>query len=145
MNENQQKSHCEGEEAPDWESIAKYKAAELANYIKRNKDAMQNAFSDGRAQVLTGILPILDSIVEAARTVQNPSDRQGIEILQRKFESMLVGFGLEEIPVKVGDAFDPRIHYCACASETTKNTVLEVWQKGFKYAGQVVRPATVKI
>jgi len=129
----------------DWESIAKYKAAELDNYIRRQKDAVQNAYNEGRSRVIMEIVPILDSIYEAVRTVLNPSDRQGIEMLQRKFEAVLVHLGMEEIPVKVGDPFDPHIHNCAMADPNTQNKIVEVWQKGYRYAGRVVRPATVKI
>jgi len=55
-------------EEPDWKSIAQYKAAELENYIKRQRDAVQNAFNDGRIHVLLSILPIGDSLSEAMKT-----------------------------------------------------------------------------
>jgi molecular chaperone GrpE len=139
-------------ESIDWEKTAKYKAAELENYIKRHKDAVSNAFTDGRAHVISCILPILDSLNEAVKTARKEKEwgntelfRQGLEVLQRKFESILETLGVEEISVKKGDPYDPYIHNCASAREHTNNTVVEVWQKGFKFAGKVIRPVTVKI
>jgi molecular chaperone GrpE len=153
--EKEKEVHNESSPDPtpiDWEKTAKYKAAELDNYIKRHKDAVANAFTDGRAYVISGILPILDSINEAVKTVHNEHEhagsesfRQGLEILQRKFQSILESMGVEEIPVKKGDPYDPYIHNCALTSENTANKIVEVWQKGFKYAGRIIRPATVKI
>ena len=134
-----------GTEAINWENIAKYKAAELDNYIKRTKDAIQNAFNDGRTHVLMTILPISDSLGEAIKSVQNPDDKKGLEILTRKFDEILQGLGLEEIPVKVGDIFDPYIHACITSPSDNNNKILEVWQKGYKFAGRVIRPATVRI
>ena len=129
----------------DWESIAKYKAAELENYIKRTKDAIANAFNDGRTHVLMTMLPLGDSLGEAIKTVKNPDDQKGLEILVRKFDAVLESLGMEEIPVAAGDTFDPYIHSCIAPAQDGNNKVLEVWQKGYKFAGRVIRPATVKI
>jgi|GEM_PF-1833433 len=129
----------------NWEEVAKYKAAELDNYIKRTKDAIGNAFNDGRAQVLVQILPLLDALVEAQKTVQTAADKEGLEILVRKFEETLVRLGMEVIPVKKGDKFDPYIHSCMSAAADNNEKILEVYQKGYRFAGRVVRPALVKI
>jgi len=133
-------------ETPDWESIARYKAAELENYIKRTKDSVQTAFNDGKAHVMMMILPLTDSLTEALKTVKADADRKGIEILARKFDGILKGLGLEEIPVKAGDQFDPFIHQSINqASEGAKNKIVEVYTKGYKFAGKTIRPATVRI
>ena len=136
-------------EPTDWETFAKYKAAELENYIKRTRDSVQNAFNDGRIQVLSNILPLGDTLAEAIKTGEgsggNAPIQEGLEILMRKFDDTLQRLGVEEIPVKPGDAFDPYIHSCVSAAADSNNKVLEVWQKGYKFAGRVIRPATVKI
>ena len=144
--DSEQKKEPEIVEAPNWESIAKYKAAELDNYIKRNKDATLNAFNDGKSHVVMKVLPLTDSLNEALKTIKSEADRQGIEILSRKFDTILTGLGLEEIPVKAGDNFDPFIHQSISqAQEGGKNKILEVYNKGYKFAGKVIRPATVRI
>jgi len=137
--------HAKPQEPLDWESIAKYKAAELENYIKRTKDSVSAAFDDGRRHAILSILPIGDTLAEAARTVKNPDDKKGIEMLAKKFDATLAGLGLEEIAVKKGDKFDPHIHSSINQSETGDPSVTEVLQKGYKFAGRVIRPAMVKI
>lgn len=133
-------------DAPNWESIAKYKAAELENYIKRTKDSVQSAFNDGKTHVVMQILPLGDSLIEAQKTIKSEADRKGIEILSRKFESLLTQMGLEEIKVSVGDTFDPFIHQSITQAESgSKNKIVEVYNKGYKFAGKVIRPATVRI
>ena len=145
MTENESQTNEEDTQKVDWEKIAKYKAAELDNYIKRQKDAVGNAFNDGRTHAITSILPVLDSISDAVKIVKDENDLAGIKILERKFAGILAGMGLEEIVTKKGDPFDPYIHTCVAAGENTENLVLEVWQKGYKFAGRVIRPVTVKI
>ena len=154
----EKKSTLKKEEAEpiDWESVAKYKAAELENYIKRQKDAVSNAFNEGRGQVLAAVLPVLDNFSDALKMAKpkpdgeaahqcNESLRTGIEMLKRKFEGILMGLGMEEIPTGRGDPFDPYIHQCVAAGENTDNKVKEIWQKGYRFAGRVIRPVTVKI
>jgi len=138
-------AHGAHHEPPDWENIAKYKAAELDNYIKRTKDAVQNAFNDGRIHVLMTILPIGDSLGEALKTVQNKDDRKGLEILLSKFEGTLTALGMEELPVKIGDAFDPHIHQSITECECGENKIAEIYQKGYKFAGRIIRPAMVRV
>lgn len=142
--EHEKKAHEPAPEPINWENIAKYKAAELENYIKRNRDSVQNAFNDGRQNVIMGILPFGDALAEALRTVKDES-ATGIQILIRKFESFLRDLGLEEISVKHGDPFDPYVHSCIGESGTGENKVIDVLQKGYKFAGRVIRPAMVKI
>ena len=56
------------------------------------------------------ILPVLDSLTEALKVITGDENREGIEILRRKFESILVSIGLEEIDAKCGTKFDPHVH-----------------------------------
>jgi molecular chaperone GrpE len=151
MSEEKEKEKEKPEKpAVDWESIAKYKAAELENYIKRNKESVQNSFNDGRQNVIMAILPFGDNIDEAIRiakgAINDPNDAgvvAGLEVLGRKFGAIIENLGVETIPVKAGDKFDPYIHSSISAGEGTK--IQEVYQKGYRFAGRVIRPATVRI
>lgn len=145
MEENENKEKEVAQSAPDWENIAKYQAAELANYIKRNKDAVQNAFNDGRASVLNAFLPVLDALGDGVKTIKDASDKEGVEIILRKFEKILLDVGFEEIPCKKGDEFDPYIHTCISNNGDADTKITKVWQKGYRFNGRVVRPATVSI
>jgi molecular chaperone GrpE len=147
MDENEIKEKHQETKEPkiDWEGIAKYKAAELENYIKRHKDSVQNSYNDGRTSILLNFLPLGDSLSEAIRTIKDENDRIGVQILTRKFESILIGFGVEIIDVKIGDKFDPYIHQCVSTADDTKNKITEILGAGYKFSGRVVRPAIVRI
>jgi len=130
----------------DWQSVAKYKAAELENYIKRTRDAVNNAFNDGRAQVMVSIIPIADSLCEAIKGLGASKEViAGITILKKKVDDILKSIGLEEMNVKVGDNFDPYKHSCVQAAKDGATKITSICQKGYIFAGKVVRPAIVML
>ena len=124
-------------------TTAKYYKAELENFKKRNEHLASSMYQDGRIHVIISMLPILDSMNDALRTVSDP---EGIEIVVRKFNQVLTDLGIEEIPTDV--PFDPRIHDAVAVQKSEDkppDTILEVWQKGYRVAGKVIRPATVQV
>lgn len=133
--------------AEDNLNLAKYHKAELDNFRKRNAEVSQKAYADGRETVIVQILPLMDALGEALKTVETEHDRQGIEILIRKFGAALISFGVEVIDT-TDVSFDPRMHN-AVAVETRKGVkpdmVIEEWQRGYTLNGRVIRPATVKV
>jgi len=132
-------------QAADNLNLAKYHAAELENFRKRNMESAHKAFNDGRERVLLQILPIMDALYEAMKTVETEHDRAGIEILIRKFTQTLTTNGVEEIG-KVGEEFNPHMHEAVAVAAAEKcGIVLEVWQSGYIMNGKVIRPATVKV
>ena len=134
-------------QAEDNLNLAKYQKAEFENYKKRHAENTASAFVDGKMYAIINVLPLLDNLAEALKSIQNPADREGMEILYRKFESILSGMGLEEIKA-VGEVFSPHLHNCISRdAETGKpsNTVTQEWQKGYKFAGKVIRPTTVSV
>jgi len=125
------------EQKPDFEYLAKYYKAEFDNFRKRNQDNAMNAYRDARADTVLAILPVIDSIYEAAK-----HGSPGIEIVIRKFEKILEELGIEEIQTKPNDDFDPHLHN-AVAGEGDK--IKEVWQRGYKYNNKILRPTTVLV
>ena len=129
-------------------TLAKYQKAELENYKKRHAGAVENAFTDGKAFVIISILPIIDSLTEALKIITTPKEREGIEMLGRKFTGILTDIGVEEIKTEIGAKFDPYVHYAAAtepADGKESGIIVQVWQKGYKLSGKVLRPATVKV
>ena len=67
-------------------------------------------------------------------------------IFQRLFDT-LKKLGLEPIDSK-GLPFDPHMHHAVEKQETedvTGDTVLEEYQRGYNFKGQLLRPAMVKV
>ena len=134
--------------AEDNLNIAKYQKAEFENYKKRERAGAESAFSEGRAFAVVSFLPVFDALAEAMKVIQSDDDRKGLEMLQRKFDDILKMFGVTEVDAKPGDKFDPYIHNSVAAAAQEgqpSGTVLEVWQKGYKLDGKIIRAASVKV
>jgi len=139
--EEKEEKVCECEERL---KLAQFYKAEFENFKKRNHDSAQKAFSDGKEIAILQILPIGDSLQEALKSVETQNDREGIEILIRKFSQVLFGLGVEEIPT-VGEKFDPKVHNAIAVKDGKPDKVVEEFQKGYKMAGRLVRPAMVAV
>ena len=62
-------------------------------------------------------------------------------------KALLPTLGLEEIPA-AEQPFDPEMHHAVMredADGVEPDTVTEVFQKGYRYGGRVLRPAMVKV
>lgn len=129
-------------------NLAKYQKAEFENYKKRNAQLVENSFSDGKVFAVMSILPVLDSYGEALRLVTNLADKQGFDMLRRKFEAQLATLGVEEITTTVGEKFSYDFHNAIAAEKVEgkeSGTIAQVWQKGYKMNGKVIRPASVTV
>ncbi|MCL2587103.1 MAG: nucleotide exchange factor GrpE [Firmicutes bacterium] len=123
--------------------LAQFYKAEFENFKKRNADAVNKAYVDGKEVAVLQILPIGDSLQEALRTCEH--DREGIEVLIRKFAQILGGLGVEEI-VSIGQPFDPAVHHAIAVEEgEAPDIVIAEFQKGYKMGGKLLRAAMVKV
>jgi len=128
-------------------NLAKYHKAEFENFKKRNQEATQNSYRDGKEVAIIQFLPMIDTLQEALKSVETENDRQGIEILIRKFGQTLTSLGVETIE-SLGQPFDPNLHNAVAVEEVEgkpSDIVIEEWQKGYKLNGRIVRPSTVKV
>lgn len=124
-------------------------AAEYDNYRKRTERDKVLIYADATANAVSAILPIADSLELARKAFSNaPKEYQrGLELvinqLQSSFEKLGVGaFGF------VGDIFNPDIHNAIVHVEDEsvgENTIVEVFQKGYKLNDKIVRHAMVKV
>lgn len=133
--------------AEDNLNLAKYHKAEFENYKKRNAESSIASYNDGKASVIMQILPLHDSLIEGLKTVETDKDKEGIEILIRKFSQILTVLGVEEIKT-VGESFDPRVHNAIAAEVTAgvpPDMVTQELQRGYKLGGKMIREALVKV
>lgn len=118
--------------------------AEYANYrkrVERDREAFKDA---GVAAVLGELLPVLDDISRA----RVHDDLNGtFKVVAENVESVVARLGLESFGDE-GDAFDPTMHD-AIAHESRDGveqpTCVVVHQRGFRFAGRVMRPALVTV
>ena len=118
--------------------------AEYANYrkrVERDREAARDVTIGG---VLTELLPILDD-VERAR--EHGELEGAFKSVGESLEATCAKLGLEMYG-EAGESFDPAIHE-ALTSETREGldgpVVTSVYQRGYRHAGRVLRPARVAV
>ena len=127
-------------------------AAEFDNYRKRSIRERQEAGSRAQTEVVQGLIEVLDDIMRFAHldpaTVDSTTVVQGVAMVERKIMKTLSGHGLELIE-PMGRPFDPAFHEAVAtepaASEDEDHLVARVYQPGYLFRGQLVRPARVVV
>ena len=127
-------------------------AAEYDNYRKRSVRERQEASQRGQADMLRGLLDALDDLTRFAHVDPATTDTKtvvdGVAMVERKMLKTLTGIGLEVIN-PVDQTFDPS-HMEAVATEPAlsredDHVVAKVYQQGYLFNGQLLRPARVVV
>jgi len=122
--------------------------AEFDNARKRAAREQQEFREFAAADVIKGILPILDSFERALKAGGEAGDfRSGIELIYRQFQDALQKIGVQAIAA-VGQPFDPRVHEAIEMVDTTDvpdHQVFDELQRGYKYKERLLRPAMVRV
>jgi molecular chaperone GrpE len=123
--------------------------AEFDNARKRAAREQQDFREFAAADVIKGIIPILDSFELALKTRAGETGefRTGVELIYRQFQDALQKMGVQPIPV-VGQMFDPKVHEAIEMVDTTQvadHHVLDELQRGYKYKERLLRPAMVRV
>lgn len=145
----------EGAETPGTEQLLaeaadKYLrlAAEYDNYRKRTAKEKESIWSEAKAQTVAAFLPVFDNLERALK--QETADEayaKGVQMTMTQLKTVLEKLGVEEIPAQ-GESFDPNVHNAVMHMEDEaleENTVVEVFQAGFKMGEKVIRHAMVKV
>jgi molecular chaperone GrpE len=138
---------------PDWEDLAKRKAAELENFRKQAAVRVQKASRDGMKRVAAEILPALDDFERAlAHAEAEESDEEhtltrGIRLVQEQLLAALRRAGIESFSPQ-GEPFDPHLHEAVATTPVegaASGTVVEVYQAGYRLGDDVLRAAKVVV
>jgi molecular chaperone GrpE len=118
--------------------------AEYVNYRKRVERDRVAVREQAIAGVLTDLLPVLDGI-EKAR--EHDELVGAFKSVGESLEATLGKLGLERYGA-VGDPFDPNVHEALThvpSADVEEESVLEVYQPGYRIGERVVRPARVVV
>ena len=121
--------------------------AEYANYKRRTEQEKAQLGSFVKAETLKALLPALDNLERAVAAPSGDEYKKGVDMTIRQLQELLASQGLEAIDAQ-GAPFDPEIHHAVMredADGVEPDTVTEMFQKGYKVDGRVVRPAMVKV
>jgi len=126
--------------------------ADFSNYKKRVDRDQETSKNSYKADVLKKFLPVLDDLELAYQ--HRPEDgeaaswAEGIELIIRKFRSVLENDGLKKIEVKAGDKLDPNIHLAVSYEENDEfgsEEIIEVLKNGYRMGDRVIEPAVVRV
>ena len=122
--------------------------AEFDNYKKRNAKVYQDAYLEGKTDVIVKILPIGDNLDAAIGMGLDEKTTDGLKLLKKKFDEVLKNMEIEEIN-PVGEPFDPATMEAIMQAEKgendTSDTVKQVFQKGYRYKDKIIRYAKVSV
>lgn len=127
-------------------------AAEFDNFRKRMMKERVEAEGRGQAELVRHMLDPLDDIARFAHVDPAATDPaaivEGVALVEKKLEKSLRAAGLEPVS-PIGEKFDPALHE-AVATEPAANadedhTVSRVYQVGYTFKGQLLRPARVVV
>jgi molecular chaperone GrpE len=127
-------------------------AAEYDNYRKRTAKERLEASQRGQADLLKGLIDALDDIARFAHvdpaTVDAKTVVEGVAMVEKKVFKSLGALGLEVLNPE-GESFDPALHEAvmteAAAAQEDDHVVSRVFQLGYVFHGQLLRPARVVV
>ncbi len=120
--------------------------AEFDNYRRRTLENNAKLKTDACVEVISKILPVTDVIAQALSMLTDENVKKGVSMIEDEIMKMLSSYGVTEIEA-LGCEFDPRLHEAVmqmpAESEEQRDTVKEVFQKGYKMGDKVIRAARV--
>ena len=135
----------------EWKSSYTRKLAEFQNFTKRKENEvaeMKKYASEGIIVKLLDNIDNLERAVDASKESQNfDSLIEGVNMILNNLKNLLTEEGVEEIEA-AGKEYNPYEHKAMITEnkeELDDNVVVQVFQKGYKMKGKVVRPAMVTV
>jgi molecular chaperone GrpE len=127
-------------------------AAEYENYRKRTERERTEITLRAQADIVRALLEPLDDLQRIAdfdpATNSAQSLHEGAEMVERKFLRVMEMNGLEYIDAQ-DLPFDPALHEALttvpAGSAEEDETVAQVFRKGYRYKGILLRPAQVVV
>jgi molecular chaperone GrpE len=118
--------------------------AEYANYRKRVERDRLAVREQALANVLHGLLPVLDDI---GRAREHGELSGGFKSVAESLEGIVVKLGLTAFG-ESGDPFDPTLHEAlmhSYSADVTEPTAVQILQPGYKVGERIIRPARVAV
>lgn len=125
-------------------------AAEFDNYKKRTLKEKEVQTKYAAAETASKFLSSLDNLERAANapTENIEAYANGVALVLKGMQDAFTAIGIKEIE-GVGAVFDPELHNAVMSTEaeddTKRDTVIEVFQKGYILGDRVIRHAMVKV
>ena len=134
----------------EYEEVIKRQQAEFDNFRKRTLKEKEDLHRYSGINILKDLINITDNFERALAVEVSKEQKsllEGFSMINNQFKDLLAKNNVTEID-GVGFDFDPNLHQAIQFDEKEgekKETVAEVYQKGFCMYDKILRPATVKV
>jgi len=122
--------------------------ADFINYKRRTEQERQDFNSFANANLLCGILPVLDDLERALNAIPEEFSGddwvEGVRLVERKFKTVLEGQGVKPI-CALNEPFDPKLHEALRQEKGQEGIVIAELQKGYTLHDKLLRPARVVV
>ena len=122
--------------------------AEFENAKRRNATVRTDSLAEGRCEVISALLPVMDNFDRALENIQDAASREGVEMIFRQIETALQGFGCRVVS-PLGETFDPNLHNAVMQTPAeegeTPGNIVEVMQKGYTVDDKILRYPMVRV
>ncbi len=135
-------------EKSELQDLLQRRQAEFENYRRRAERERSALFEFASMDTVKALLPILDDF-ERALKVQSADTEyaRGMELIYQRLFEALKKLGLEPLSTE-GTLFNPHIHQAVDMVDTKEHpdqSILEEYQRGYKFKGRLLRPAMLKV
>lgn len=124
----------------------KYMQADFDNYCKKFDKEKEQIIKLADECLIKELIVILDDFDASLNIIENEQNKNGLEMLHKKFFQILERHGLKQVEA-LGKKFNPHFHEVLCKelSEHNEDEVIEELQKGYTLCSKVIRPSKVKV
>jgi molecular chaperone GrpE len=137
-------------ERDEYLELARRTKADFENYRKRVSREASEAEVRGRAGLARELLSVVDNLERALAAAEPRDDgapnhiAEGVRLVYEELSGVLANAGVSSFE-PTGDQFDPDQHEAMLTRPGNEGKILEVFQKGYRLNGQVLRPARVVV
>jgi molecular chaperone GrpE len=123
--------------------------ADLSNFRRQVERDQEEMAQWASVSLMQQTLSVLDDLERAFGNV--PANLlsltwiEGVWLVYKKLEAMLVARGLEALEVEPGQTFDPNLHQAVTEADGVSGAVVDVVQRGYTVGGRLLRPALVTV
>ena len=157
-NANNKEEMCEEKvtklelEVQEWKNSYTRKLAEFQNFTKRKETEVSEMKKYASEGIIVKLLDNIDNLERAenasAETKNFDALVEGVNMILRNLQYMLSEEGVEEVEAGEGVQFNPYEHQAMMTEEKDdldNDVIVQVFQKGYKLKGRVIRPAMVTV
>jgi len=139
-------------EVQEWKNSYTRKLAEFQNFTRRKEAEVSEMKKYASEGIILKVLDNIDNLERAenasAETKNFDALVEGVNMILRNLKYMLSEEGVEEVEAGEGVKFNPYEHQAMMTEEKDgldNDVIVQVFQKGYKLKGKVIRPAMVTV